>query len=263
MLTFRAKAMKREFYFQDDRSNKFWTIECMGTELVTANGRVGARARETKKTFATESEAQKEFERLIASKLKNDYIEGVAPPYKNPEWSTMAMTEEVFWRLIALLNWKKTGDDSVVLEPVVKALAQMSVVEIHKFEDILAEKLHALDTREYCRACYRGELDPDDGDDYISPDDFLYSRCVVVANGENFYASVLNNPEKMPQDMEFESLLSLPVIAYERKTGNEYEHTTPVSYESFQNVAGWAPTVATRSGKYTDESIPPGNRRPT
>ena len=62
----------------------------------------------------------------------------------------------------------------------------------------------------------------------------------MVANGREFYASVLADPVKMPQAMEFESLLSLPAAAFERKTGKEYEHIPRVSYESFQNSAGCA-----------------------
>lgn len=173
------------------------------------------------------------------------------------------MNEDTFWDIIARFDWEQTGDDDAVLEPAVRALASLEAEAILAFDDILSAKLHALDTREHARACYAGELDPDDGDDYISADDFLYARCVVVANGRDVYASVLADPSQMPQEMEFESLLSLPSTAYERKTGNDYEHVTPVSCESFQNLAGWAPTAATRPGKYTDQSIPPGNRRPT
>ena len=173
------------------------------------------------------------------------------------------MNESTFWDIIELFDWDRTGDDDAVLEPAVQALAALDQDAIFGFDDILSEKLHALDTREHCRACYAGELDPDDGDDYISADDFLYSRCVVVANGRDYYASVLADPTNMPQDMEFESLLSLPALAYERKTGKEYEHIPPVSYESFKNSAGWAPTAATRPGKYTGKKVPPGNRRPT
>lgn len=173
------------------------------------------------------------------------------------------MNESTFWDIIELFDWDETGDDDAVLEPAVQALAALDQDAIFTFDNILSEKLHALDTRKHCRACYAGELDPDDGDDYISADDFLYARCVVVANGRDFYASVLADPAKMPQDMEFESLLSLPASAYERKTGKDYEHTPPLSYESFQNLAGWTPTATTRSGKYTGKNVPPGNRRPT
>ena len=173
------------------------------------------------------------------------------------------MNEEKFWEIISLFNWDETGDDEAVLEPACDALAAMEEEAIFKFEDILAEKLHAIDTRAHCRACYAGELDPDDGDDYISADDFLYGRCVVVANGRDFFYEVVEDPGKMPQEMEFEALLSLPYAAFEQKTGQAYDHVPPVSYESFQNQVGWKPGDATKPGKFTGDDIPPGNRRPT
>jgi hypothetical protein len=173
------------------------------------------------------------------------------------------MQEDTFWNVIAKLDWEETGDDDAVLEPAVTELVTLGAEQIYRFFDILAEKLHSLDTREHCRQCYLGELDPDDGHDYISADDFLYARCVVVANGREFFQDVLKNPSEMPRGLEFEALLSLAGTAYERLTGREFEHLAPVDYESFQNVAGWAPTAQTRPGTYTDEQIPPGNRRPT
>jgi hypothetical protein len=173
------------------------------------------------------------------------------------------MNEEIFWHIISLLDWDETGDDDAVLEPACAALAARSPDDICHFDDILAEKLFGLDTREHARACFAGEADPDNGNDYISADGFLYSRCVVVANGAGFYASVLADPSRMPQNMEFEALLSLASSAFERKAGKEYGHTTVVSYESFQNAQGWRPTPATKPGKFTSENIPPGNRRPT
>ncbi|MCB1628568.1 MAG: WGR domain-containing protein [Xanthomonadales bacterium] len=47
--------MRREFYLQDDQSNKFWTIEVQGAEIVTTNGRVGSKPRETRKCFPSPS----------------------------------------------------------------------------------------------------------------------------------------------------------------------------------------------------------------
>lgn len=47
--------MKREFYYQDDRSNKFWTIERLGKSLVTAHGRIGSKGREPRRQFETSS----------------------------------------------------------------------------------------------------------------------------------------------------------------------------------------------------------------
>jgi len=173
------------------------------------------------------------------------------------------MTESEFWRILSLLDWDKTGDDAAVLEPACSALVAKGPDDIIQFEEFLAEKLHAIDTRSHCKACYAGELDPDNGDDYISADDFLYQRCVVVANGRQFYNTVLRTPSEFPQGMEFESLLSLGPTAFERSTGNEFDHSTAGSYESFQNHEGWKPTAETNPGKYTGEGIPLLNRRPT
>lgn len=173
------------------------------------------------------------------------------------------MDDKNFWKTIALLDWDSTGNDNAVLEPAIKFLSSMKVNDIFLFEDILAEKLHALDTRQHCKACYEGELDPDNGDDYISADDFLYSRCVVVANGEEFFSQVIADPSKMPKDMEFEAILSLAANAFDRKTGEEFDHVSPISYESFRNLEGWKATKTTRPGKFTGENIPLGNRRPT
>lgn len=173
------------------------------------------------------------------------------------------MNDTTFWHIISLFDWTQKGDDDAVLAPAIRELASKPAAEICVFADILAEKLHAIDTREHARACYAGELNPDDGNVYISADDFLYQRCVVVANGPGLFDEVLADPTAMPQGLEFEALLSLPENAYELATGREFEHVTPLSYESFQNTIGWKPTAATRPGKYTGENIPPGNRRPT
>jgi len=173
------------------------------------------------------------------------------------------MNEKAFWEIVSLFDWDETGDDDAVLEPAIESLSSMEASDIFMFEDILAEKLHALDTRAHCKACYDGELDPDNGDDYISADDFLYSRCVVVANGQDFFSKVMVDPTKMPQNMEFEAILSLAATAFERKTEESFEHISPISYESFRNIEGWKPNRTTRPGKYTGDNIPPGNRRPT
>lgn len=46
------------------------------------------------------------------------------------------------------------------------------------------------------------------------------------------------DPAEMPKDMEFESLLTVGPTAFERKTGEDFDHVSAVSYESFSNKAG-------------------------
>jgi hypothetical protein len=145
--------------------------------------------------------------------------------------------EQTFWELIESFDWSRTGDDEAVVEPAVARLASLSVEEIHAFDEILAEKLYALDTEGHARNL--GE------DSYTGPgggfsvDGFLYARCVVVANGRAYHEDVVADPSQMPEDMEFESLLYVARAAFERKTGQEYDFSPSVSFETFSNERGW------------------------
>ncbi|GGV87696.1 hypothetical protein GCM10015535_37410 [Streptomyces gelaticus] len=172
------------------------------------------------------------------------------------------MDEARFWALIASFDWERSGDDDAVLAPASRVLQGLPPREIVAFEDLLAAKLYALDTREHARWCYQGEADPDNGDEYISADDFLYARCVVVANGREFYEGVLADPSRFPTGLEFESLLYLASNAYEARTGVPHDELTSVSWESFSNTDGWQPTRSTTGGRYTGPEMPPLNRRP-
>jgi hypothetical protein len=112
----------------------------------------------------------------------------------------------------------------------------MSVDDIKRFKDILTDKLYALDTEAHAREIGEEAFQPGK---YFSPDWFLYVRCCVVANGRVFFEKVLANPTEMPKDMEFESLLSVGPTAFERKTGEEFDYVSALSYETFSNRNGW------------------------
>jgi hypothetical protein len=173
------------------------------------------------------------------------------------------LDDKTFWDLIARFDWKQSGDDDAVLQPAVDALAAMPEADIQRFDDLLAEKLYAIDTREHARHLFAAEADVDDGDTHISADEFLYGRCVVVANGRALYEKVLADPGSIPTGLEFEALLYLASAAFEKRTNREYDHVPSVSWESFSNKAGWKPTEHTKPGRFTGDSVPPGNRRPT
>lgn len=148
------------------------------------------------------------------------------------------MDDQEFWRIISLFDWGKTGDDEAVLKPAVKALAQKTLDEISAFEEILSQKLYALDTMAHAKNI--GEDAYVDDNHHFSVDWFLYARCCVVANGPDLYRDVLKDPKQFPKDIEFEALLGLASAAYEAKTGQECDgFDTSVSYETFSNQAGW------------------------
>lgn len=264
---------KRTFHLVDADSNKFWGTWIDGNVLHTQYGRIGTAGKTTSKLFGTSKIAHVAMAKIVAEKVSKGYVEVteaeardapkkavVRPP---PAPLPSKIDEEGFWDILSRLNWKKQGDDEKVLEPALKALSQMSKQDIAQFDVLMAQKLFALDTREHARAVYKGEVDPDDGDQYISADDFLYSRCVMLVNGREAYEAAVKDPTLMPQGSEFEAILYLAREAYQLKTGEELDVDAPVSYESFSNKEGWAPTAATKAGKATDPGIPPLNRRPS
>lgn len=141
-----------------------------------------------------------------------------------------------FWSMIALLDWSYEGDDEKVIEPVAAQLAKQTVGEIELFQETLAQKLYALDGEAWARES--GSILWHD-EQLTSADGFLYSRCVVVANGKEFYEHVLNNPGNMPKDVEFEALIHIASEALKRKTGNDDGIVTKTLFETYSNSEGW------------------------
>lgn len=151
------------------------------------------------------------------------------------------MNEATFWSLIGRLDWSYEGEDELVIEPLIDELSTMPRAEIASFQDLMAEKLYALDGRAWARES--GNLvwwgEPED----VSADGFLYARCVVVANGQEYYEAVLRDPKAMPKDVEFEILVYIGQAALKRQTGNELDELDQprLSFETFSNRDAWRP----------------------
>ncbi|MDX2133378.1 MAG: DUF4240 domain-containing protein [Saprospiraceae bacterium] len=148
-----------------------------------------------------------------------------------PDASGM-LDETGFWKLIDQLDWSANQNEAII-EPVVRALSDMPIANVYRFQDILSEKLFRLDTREHA-----ANLEEQDG--YLSVDDFLYVRCAVVANGKSVYNEVLARPQKMPVDLTFSPLLRIAKLAYERKTGKKMTILPAFGIETFSNSESWA-----------------------
>ena len=147
------------------------------------------------------------------------------------------MNEKEFWSIIGMLDWEETGDDEAVVEPVVNCLSKKSDEEIFEFEELLAQKLHALDTKAHAKEI--GEDAYVNAEEFFSVDGFLYSRCVVVANGKELFQHILENPKDFPKNMEFEAILYVAQEAYEQKNNKEWTYVSPTNYETYKNVSGW------------------------
>jgi hypothetical protein len=184
----------------------------------------------------------KDLTALFFQQLRQQYLDGemevevrVLPKAANRN-GEQTMTEDEFWKIIALLDWEKEGDDDAVLQPAVAYVSAFPVSEIARFQDILSEKLHRLDGEQYAR--HTGENAFGEGN-HFSADIFLYARCCAVANGRIFYEQVLTHPEDMPKDLDFEALLSLAGEACLKKTGKHLDHVPAYNYETGFNSQGW------------------------
>jgi len=168
-----------------------------------------------------------DFQMTADQEVESDVSESAPEPF----------AEDKFWQIIELLDWRKNGDDTAIIEPAVAALAAMSPQEILGFTEQLAEKLYMLDGQAY--ACQIGRDSYKGVRGNFSKNWFLYVRCCVVANGRDFYQEVVSHPEEMPKDMEFQSLLAIAAKAYKRKTGRRFNHATKYNYETFSNKELW------------------------
>jgi uncharacterized protein (TIGR02996 family) len=65
----------RTFTYVKGRSNKFWNIELRGCGFTVVYGRIGTTGATLSKTFADETTARKEHDKLIAEKLAKGYVE--------------------------------------------------------------------------------------------------------------------------------------------------------------------------------------------
>ncbi|PSR08609.1 MAG: hypothetical protein C7N36_21705 [Bacteroidetes bacterium] len=144
---------------------------------------------------------------------------------------TPSLSAAAFWHVMTLLH-----PDAELWEARIAAavdyLANLPIKQIYQFEDMLAEKLFALDTAAHAQVAFpEGE--------HLSVDGFLYVRAAVVARGQAHYQDVLENPALLDMEEDFEPLLSLAAQAYEQKTGRAFDYVAPVDYETYANQAGW------------------------
>ncbi len=148
---------------------------------------------------------------------------------------SLTFSDADFWKAINMLDWEKEGDDEKVTAPLIDFLTEQPIGHIYRFSDVLSEKLWQLDTYAHAKIF----LDDPDEEGLLSVDDFLYTRCAVVANGQDYYEKILHNPHLMPSDLTFEPLLYAALKAYKRKAGKNFSPISAYNYETYSNKKGW------------------------
>jgi Protein of unknown function (DUF4240) len=148
------------------------------------------------------------------------------------------MTEDEFWALIETIdNYAlEQGDEESALAPLSGALSERPESDLFGFEEILSQKLYALDGEDYASRA---------GESGVSSDGFLYIRCYIIARGKGYYQNILAATENMPNSIDqwCESLLYVHRHVWAKLTDNdesEWPFKASVSYETFSNKVLWA-----------------------
>jgi predicted DNA-binding WGR domain protein len=61
------------YEFSEGSSNKFWQIDLSGKSFTTTYGKIGTSGQTTVKSFGSDADAKKEYDKLIAEKVKKGY----------------------------------------------------------------------------------------------------------------------------------------------------------------------------------------------
>lgn len=146
------------------------------------------------------------------------------------------MTDSEFWQLIAHIDLETLQkDEEAAVLPLLGALTGRSESDLQAFQEVLAQKLYAIDGKVYAENA---------GEFGFSDDPFLYARLYVVARGREYYESVCSHPARMPKSTRqwCEPLLYAARYAWASLTGydvRDWPFTPSVSYESGSNRDLW------------------------
>ena len=85
--------MKRVFVYQDFKSQKFWSIDVRGTDVIVNYGKLGTDGQTQVKNFSSAGEAEKAAGKLIAEKTKKGYVETLEEVAKEMQVSVERVRE--------------------------------------------------------------------------------------------------------------------------------------------------------------------------
>lgn len=116
--------MKKYLTYQDEGSNKFWSIDVSGSTFTVTFGKVGSSGQSSVKTFDDEQECLKEAEKLLREKLKKGYVEAEWPEQKTEpirkflsdsfhrflKAKVKDFEESKYAKAFQKINWEKEAD---------------------------------------------------------------------------------------------------------------------------------------------------------
>lgn len=128
---------------------------------------------------------------------------------------TKFFCEREFWHIIELFDWDHVGNDQKVMQKAIEYLSRKSSESIELFKEKLKAKLQVIEHRYTYEK--KENLNKRIQDILQCPESFLYKRCAILAAGQKYFDSVLENPAKITENANFDALLNLADQAIEMK----------------------------------------------
>ncbi|HEY9677297.1 MAG TPA: DUF4240 domain-containing protein [Drouetiella sp.] len=179
----------RRFEFSDGASNKFWEVEAQGHLVYIRFGKIGTSGQQQTKSFASDSEADSQCQKLIAEKTRKGYVEVPCALSNNAVGGTN-LDENLFWTLISDSKRGTEGDIEEHIEYLTAKLKVLNDQDLIIFSDVLNDKLDKAYRADLWAAAY-----VDNGG--CSDDAFTDWCSGLVLAGKKVYESVLSSPDSL------------------------------------------------------------------
>jgi predicted DNA-binding WGR domain protein len=107
---------KRYFEFTDEKSSKFWEVSHQGSDMTTRWGKIGTGGQSKTKSFASPEKAAAETAKIIATKVKEGYVEqelsgavssSPSRPKASTGWSGTADPEPMLGKVLPTASDRK------------------------------------------------------------------------------------------------------------------------------------------------------------
>jgi|SRR6476661_1234388 len=195
--------MRQQLFFQDATSNKFWIAEAEGVRQIISFGAVGTQGRRSEKQFASAEACLADTEKLSRQKIKKGnsrLSENEAIPAKQA-YSPDEVGRQFFWRSIEKSNKKRNAhwseyDADEHIESLTDLLAKSGKQKLIQFEKQLQIHLNQLYTAEIAElsiildCSFINENGTIIFNDYLSDDGFIYFRCWLLLQGQEFFTEI-------------------------------------------------------------------------
>ncbi|RPD49687.1 DUF4240 domain-containing protein [Hymenobacter sediminis] len=164
------------------------------------------------------------------------------------------MDKTAFWQIVESAKVEARGNQQVQEQALISSLEKLDLEQIIEFECFLREYL--IEADHYNIIAAQKIIDG-----YVSDDPYLYFRCWLIGQGEAIFSDALRNPDSLASIIEdpyqdFEPLLYVATIAFEKRTGRKEEDETFPRAIASERGLDYDSRCETKGEDWTENQLP-------